>query len=210
MTDRLFSRLRRIESEANPYGLQEEFMKRRIYLVAFLALLIAPLTASAGQPTIGISGYGGLNIPVVQDDVKSGPMFGVRVPVTLISFLSVEPYFLTSSLGDGEEEIGGFTYTRDGFQQTGFGINAMLGSLAAGPMIRFYPYAGIGSNKLTRVGSSDISEVGYNFGFGLGITPAHGIGLHLRGGLNMIKTGDTSRKFANATLGVSYDVWPRK
>ena len=185
-------------------------MTRRIYGLVFLVMLAMPAVAGAGQPTIGISGYGGLNIPIVQDDVKSGPMFGVRVPVTLISILSVEPYFLTSSLGDGEEEIGGFTYTRDGFKQTGFGINAMLGSLAAGPMIHFYPYAGIGHNKLTRSGSEDISEVGYNFGFGLAATPAHAIGLHLRGGLNMVKTGDTSRKFANATLGVSYDVSPRK
>jgi hypothetical protein len=182
---------------------------RGFTLLVLVSISIVPAAAWAAKPTIGIGGFGGASIPIVQDDVKRGAMFGIRAPVTIIKIFSLEPYFASSSLGDGEQSIGGVTYTRDGFKQTAFGINAMLGSLSGTARFRIYPYVGIGSNKLTRQGSDDISEVGYNFGLGVGISPAARFALQLRGELDMVKTGDTSRKFANGTLGVSYDVWPR-
>src|SRR2546422_3803573 len=132
-------------------------------VLALLGLFLVPGVAPAVQPTIGIGGFGGLSVPIVQDDVKSGSMFGVRVPVTLMSFVSVEPFFASSSLGDGEQTIGGITYTRDGFKNKSYGINAFLGSLKGNPGFRIYPYIGIASSKLTRAGSPDINKGTYNF-----------------------------------------------
>jgi len=185
---------------------------RRLFALSILALVglfLVPGTAPAAKPTIGIGGFGGLSIPIVQDDVKSGSMFGVRVPITLMSMISVEPFFASSSLGDGEQEIGGITYTRDGFDNKTFGVNAFLGSLKGNPGFRIYPYVGIASAKLTRAGSEDIKKTAYNFGMGLGVSPAASFSVHLRGELDMVVIDDVSRKFGNATLGVSYDLWPR-
>src|SRR5689334_7705647 len=64
MGDRLCS----ARKEGDSQDLEEEFMTRRIYGLVFLVMLAMPAVAGAGQPTIGISGYGGLNIPIVQDD----------------------------------------------------------------------------------------------------------------------------------------------
>jgi hypothetical protein len=151
--------------------------------------------------------YGGLSYPIIQDDVSSGSLFGLRVPVKLIPLLTVEPYYASSALGDGEQEIGGVKYTRAGFDNKGFGLNAMLGS-PTGMGLHFYPLVGIGSHKLTRSGTPDIKETAYNMGLGLGIGATPKVSLQVRGELNMVVTGDTSRKFANVTGGLTYDLMP--
>jgi hypothetical protein len=179
-------------------------MKRLLRLAALVAAL-APAWAHAGTITVGIGAFAGTSIPVVQDDVKSGALYGVRVPVNLIKLVTVEPYFARTALGDAKAAVDGFTYTRSGFDVTAFGANALLGS-PGGPGFHFYPYVGIGSHKLTRTGSEDLTEVGYNFGIGLGLSPVPGLSVQARGELNMVVTGDTSRKFGNATLGLSYNL----
>jgi len=182
---------------------------KRTFALAVLALAFA-LTAGTAQAQhigVGVQPFGGLSYPIVQDDTGSGPVYGLRVPVKVIPMITLEPYFLTSSLGDGEEEIGGIKYTRQGFDHKGFGLNAMLGSVG-GTGIRFYPFAGIGSHKLTRDDYDDIKETAYNFGLGLGIGATPKISVEVRGELNMVVTGDTSRKFANATVGLNYGLMP--
>jgi opacity protein-like surface antigen len=51
-----------------------------------------------------------------------------------------------------------------------------------------------------------VSEIGYNGGLGIGFTPMPKFSIDLRGELNAIVTGDTSQKFGNVTLGVTYDL----
>ena len=51
---------------------------------------------------------------------------------------------------------------------------------------------------------SDLSLTTYNFGLGLGISPAPKVSIHIRGELAAAVDGEASRKFANATVGVSY------
>lgn len=177
--------------------------------LALLMLALAASTVAAGTITVGVGGFGGASVPLLQEDVRSGAIFGARVPVTLAGFFSVEPYFASTSLGNAEEDISGFTYTRDGFQVSDFGVNAAIGRLGGGTGFRIYPFAGIGSCKLTRKGSEDLKKAGYHFGFGVGISPASRFTLNLRGQLDMIVTDETSRKFGTATVGVSYDAWSR-
>jgi hypothetical protein len=45
-------------------------------------------------------------------------------------------------------------------------------------------------------------------GLGFGINAIPKLSIQVRGELNMIVTGDTSRKFANATVGVGYSLLP--
>jgi len=179
----------------------------RTVALAVLALALAAGVANASPVGVGVGAFGGLSYPIVQDDVGNGAVYGLRVPVRLLPMITVEPYWLTAKMDDGEEEIGGVTYTRDGFDHKGFGANAILGKVG-GSGFHFYPFAGIGSHKLEREGTPEIKETAYNFGLGFGLSPTPKVSLHVRGELNMVVTGDTSRKFGNATVGLNYDLMP--
>jgi hypothetical protein len=175
---------------------------------ALLALLIAGLasgTAQAGPTGIGIGAFGGLSWPILQDDVSQGSVFGVRASVKL-AMLTLEPYYMKSSLGDGKETIGGVEYTREGFDHSGVGVNAVFGSGGMGSGL--YPYVGIGSHKLERSGTDEIKETAWNFGLGYGVRAGAKLSVQIRGELNMVVTGDTSRKFGNATAGLTYSLLP--
>jgi len=168
-----------------------------------LALMLVLLAASAGAASagsIGVGAFTGMSFPLVQEDVSQGATFGLRFPVKLVPLVTLEPYWASSSLGDKDQDIGGFTYTREGFDETAYGLNAML---TMGGPVQFYPFAGIGSTKLERTGS-DLSLTTYNAGFGLGIAPAPKLTLHLRGEFQMAVDGEASRKFGNVTVGASY------
>ncbi len=171
---------------------------KRVILAACLAVALAGSSAQAGS--IGVGAFGGVSVPVVQSDVEQGPIFGVRVPIKLVPLLAIEPYYASSNLGDAQEDVLGVTYTRQGFESKAYGANVML---TMGGPLQFYPFAGIGQTKLTRPGN-ELSLTTYNFGMGLGISPAPKISLHIRGELAAAVDGETSRKFANATVGLSY------
>jgi hypothetical protein len=179
---------------------------RRTVLLAVVAIAFATTAAQAGTIGLGIGAFGGLSWPILQDDVGSGSLFGVRVPVKALSMLTFEGYYMKSSLGDGKEEIGGVEYTREGFDHTGVGVNAVFGSGGMGSGL--YPYVGIGSHQLTRTGTEDIKDTAWNFGLGYGIKAGAKLSVQIRGELNMIVTGDTSRKFGNATAGLTYSLMP--
>lgn len=179
-------------------------MKMRMIL-AIAAIVLAPCVAHALG--IGVGAYGGASVPLVQDDNGQGTIFGLRVPVSLIPLITVEPYFAKGSGGDKKQDIAGITYTRSGIDQTSFGANVML---TMGGPISFYPYAGIGSTKLER-DALDATSTSYNFGLGLGVSPMPKLSVHLRGELQAVldeNSSDVSRKWANITLGVHYNIFP--
>jgi hypothetical protein len=176
-------------------------MKRTRCATLVLALL---LPAAADAASLGVGVFGGASIPIVQEDTGTGPLFGVRVPINLAPMLSVEPFFARTQLGDASETFGGTEYTRSGFDVTAFGLNVMLGGAGLLAGMPFYPYAGIASHSLSRDGSADIKKVGYELGLGVGFSIPPGIGISARGGLDIVVTDSTSRKFANLTLGLTY------
>jgi outer membrane protein with beta-barrel domain len=182
-------------------------MRRALPLLA-LALALVLVPRSAGAFGIGIGAYGGSSSPISQDDVKTGGTYGVRLPISIIPLVSVEPYWGESKLGDGETTVGGVTTSVDGFDVSSFGVNAMLGSLLGAPGIKFYPYVGIASSKFSRSGSADITKTSYNFGLGgaLGLSK---LTLHGRAEGNVVDTGDKTREFVNLTLGLSYDLFKK-
>lgn len=175
-------------------------MKKLLSLSLLALVLTAGLAHARG---IGIGAFGGASIPIVNDLAKQGSVFGVRVPVSLLPLVTVEPFASFSSLGDAEETFGPTTFTRDGGKNNGFGANVML---TFGGPISFFPFVGIGSYTIEREGSEDVSEMGYNMGLGLGFQPTPMFGLSLRGELNAVVTDDTSQKFANVTLGAHYNL----
>jgi hypothetical protein len=167
----------------------------------FLSLAVLAMTASVARAgSIGIGVFGGESVPVLQDDVDKGTMYGVRVPVKLVPLVSLEPFYASSGLGDKTTTIEGVSYTRSGFDETAYGLNAML---TMGGPVSFYPYAGIGSTKLKRTGAES-TFTSYDFGIGVGFHVIPKIELHVRGELQAVVDGDASRKFGNVTLGASY------
>ena len=112
---------------------------RRFLFVAMAGVLLGlPGIASSGPIELGIIGYGGYTVPVLQDVSgtdeilgESGTQFGLRAPVKLIPVVTLEPYFAMSSYGTRTEEIpegSGLTYSRDGWDATAFGLNVLLGN----------------------------------------------------------------------------------
>src|SRR5262245_58669254 len=99
-------------------------MKRLFVWVALLAQTCWTVPANAASVGVGV--FGGASIPVVQDDNGSGSEFGVRVPVSVVPLVTVEPYFLKSNGGDKDEDLGSLTITRSGIDVTGFGANVMF------------------------------------------------------------------------------------
>lgn len=179
-------------------------MKKRM-MCALLALALAP--AAVGAATIGIGAFGGASIPIVQDDNGQGTIFGLRVPVSLLPLVTIEPYFAKTSGGEKDQDVEGTTFTREGIDATSFGANAML-NFGAG--LRFYPFVGIGSTKLERTGL-DATSTTYNMGLGVGFTlPVAKLALDLRGELASVldeDDSDSARKWANVTVGVSYGLF---
>ena len=190
---------------------------KRVLALALLAAVTAAGAAQAGPVAVSVGVFGGLSIPVLQDVTTSsfspgdafgatGSQFGLRVPVHAIPVLTFEPYYAKSKYKDRDETIGGITYTREGFDGKSFGLNAILGN-PNGSGFHFFPYFGLGKTKLERTGQ-EINKTSYNFGLGLGMSPAQKISVQVRGEFAMVATGDTSRKFTNATVGLTYALKP--
>lgn len=172
-------------------------MKR---LIALTLALLAVTAGVASAGSVGVGAFAGVSIPVLQDDVGQGSIFGLRAPVKLIPLVTVEPYYASSSLGDKDVTVGSLTYTTQGPDETAFGVNALL---TMGGPVQFYPFAGLGSTKLDFANSSKTLTT-YNFGLGLGIAPVPKLAVHIRGEMQMAVDGQASRKFANVTVGASY------
>ena len=174
----------------------------KVFIFALLAGLLLTGAASAAQ--IGLGAYGGINVPVLNDLSKQGSDFGVRVPIKLGDLFSVEGFYSQSALGDVEDTFGASSYTRDGGSLKAFGANALL---TVGEGFRVFPFAGVGSYRLTRSGAEDVSDMGFQFGLGLGFLPdpaVERLSIDIRGEVDMVVTDQTSQKYAKATAGVSY------
>jgi opacity protein-like surface antigen len=175
---------------------------RKVMIPVLFALALLP--CAAGAMSIGAGAFGGMSVPILQDDNGQGTVFGLRAPVTLIPLVTVEPYFAKTSGGDKDQDIEGTTITRSGLNINGFGANVLL---TFGSKLQLYPFAGIGSYKLSRTSTEDRTNTAYTFGLGLGISPVPKLSIHVRGELAAAVDGGVSRKWANATIGVSYNVF---
>jgi hypothetical protein len=160
--------------------------------------------AASDAASLGVGVFGGASIPVVQEDTGSGALFGVRVPVNVVPLLTIEPFFARSALGSVSETYAGIEYERSGFDVNAFGVNFILGGAGLIGGLPMYPYGGIASHSLSRDGSEDLTEIGYEVGLGFGFSVPPGVGINLRGGFDVVVTDETSRKFVNVTLGLSY------
>src|SRR5262245_17866475 len=169
-------------------------------------VLAALLPAVAGAAGVGVGAFGGASIPIVQEDSDTGTQWGLRVPIRLARFLTFEPYYAHTALGDVSATFDGLVYQRSGFDIDELGLNLVVGSTGIGAF-PIYPFAGIGSHSLSRDGSADATEIGYEVGLGLGFAVPPGLGIDVRGGFDFVVIGDSTRKAANVNFGLSYKLW---
>jgi opacity protein-like surface antigen len=172
---------------------------KRILLGALFALALVPAGAAAGSVGIGV--FGGASLPVLYDNASLGGLAGVRIPINVLPMLTFEPYYSKSQLGDTQDTFGGQSYTRSGPELHTYGGNAIF---EFGEGLKFYPFVGIGSTRIEQESVEDVTDTNLNFGLGFKYMAMHKLAFDLRGELSAVITGDTSRKFGNLTLGVSY------
>jgi len=171
---------------------------KRLIALALVVLASQPVLARAGGLGVGV--FGGESYPVLQDDTGNGTLVGVRVPLKLVPFVTIEPWYASSSLSDKVTSVAGLDYTRQGFDEKIYGVNAMF---ATGGPLSFYPIVGIGQASLKRAGY-DQTLTSYNAGIGIGISPLPKFSIDLRAEAQAVVDGQTTRKFGNATAGVTY------
>lgn len=173
---------------------------------ALLLVLILSATVWA-QKDISIGVFGGANVPIVQDDAKSGSDFGIKAKFSPIPMIAAAAFFEARTFGDPTFTLGSIEYTTPGGNVTSFGAEALIGNTGGGPGPHFYWAIGISSYKWTRDNWEDVTEVGYHLGPGLEVGLPAKFGVEIRGKFELVPTGgDGSRKNAIMLVGVNYHI----
>ncbi|MBU0507853.1 porin family protein [bacterium] len=141
----------------------------------FLAIVALSLTipALAGSYPLGVGAYGGFDMPIIQDDVGSGPMWAISVRGNVWRFVHAQIIVRGTSQGDVEEEAPFDVVEKlkyKGGTLTGFGLHVLFAKKDAA---NIWPYGLIGmtSNSLSFGDSWKESDnlFGWAFGGGLGV-----------------------------------------
>ena len=171
---------------------------RKIFLsgIVFLALI-----SSASAAGIGVGAFGGLSIPVIQEDQGNGTVFGVRGRLKLIPGFTLEPVLAFNQFGDAETDFG----TRKGSKVTYYGVDLILGGMGAPVGPRFYLLGGAAFYSFSRDYDEDVTRFGVAGGLGIEIGLGKTLGLDFRGKFHLVTLdGGGSRKMVNITAGINY------
>jgi hypothetical protein len=177
-------------------------MKKVILLLLILTLL-SPCIHAQGLK-LGVGAFGGMNIPVVQDDQKTGSVFGFRAGLRVLPFLIAEPNVTFGKWGS-PDEVEGVKWEIDGSKINSYGIDAIIGNVHG--IKGFKPYgilgAGIYSIKNDDTGY-DESKLGFSggFGFGIGLSPM--LDVDVAGRLVVAAQEEGSKKALFVTAGLNY------
>ncbi len=184
---------------------------RKVAALALAATLVAIMlpglsvaqTPSVG-PKLGVGVFGGMTLPIVQDDQKSGTVFGFYGRVKLIPILVFEPNISFAKYGD-PDPFDGVNLGIVGSKVTSFGVDAVLGAGPGAPGMTPFFFGGIGSYSIKNDDTDfDESAIGFSGGLGLGFNLGM-LDLNVRGRAIVIPLEDGgSKKSATATVGLSY------
>jgi opacity protein-like surface antigen len=183
-------------------------MSKRTLLLG-ITLLLLPAVGMAQGVSLGVGASAGLNIPLVQDDQANGTAFGFRGMVGLMSFVRFEPNISFAKYGDPSIDEPGITSDLEGSKLTSYGVDAVLGAPMGTPGLAPFGLVGAGFYKAkrdqTQQFDSDETDFGWRFGLGLGLGLPSGLGLDVRGVMNLIPVdGGSSKKTIFAQAGLNY------
>lgn len=177
-------------------------MARRIGLAGVFAVAICLVASGAHAAGWGVGAFGGVSIPVVQDDAANGMVFGGHLKLSL-GMLGIEPNFTYFKNGDWEfDDLPGETF--EGSKVTSVGVNLLLGG-GAPTGFRFFPFVGAKYYNYKQ-DIPDFSDSQLGFDGGLGIEIGSGpIGVEARGSLEVLPLDpEGSRKWVQVTGGLNY------
>lgn len=186
----------------------------RTLFAIVLVCVIGAGVASAETYPLGVEVFSGYDMPVLQQDVGSGTIFGLAVRGHVWGPFHGELFFRSTSQGDVDEtlEFGGNipdeTVTYKGGTLSGFGANLLL---AKSHPVSVWPYLqlGLSTNSLApgEDFKKDESLLGWSFGGGTGIN-LYNKALYLDVNTNLLvmpfHDNNASRKNWQTRVGIQY------
>lgn len=174
---------------------------RKLLVVSGLVLLLAvPSALAQDGPKLAVGAWGGLSIPVVQDDQESGMVFGFMGRFRALPFLVVEPGVSFTKWG-APDQIEGIDFGIDGSKLTSIGVSATLGGIPGEMGVKPFLVAGIASYKVKNDDTGyDESNLGWSAGGGvaIGLTPSFALDFR---GLAIVAPQENGSKKALAVTG---------
>lgn len=173
-------------------------MKKLLALILLLAFGAA-LPAAAG---VGVGAYGGVLVPVAQEDQSSGSLFGIKLRAKLYGPINLEPNLNFAKFGEATFDGVG---TRDGSKLTHYGVDFVLGMPLA--TIGFKPFGILGGAiyNTKRDGDESTNKAGWSAGLGFGLGLMQFLDVDVRGKFHFVKTeGSATKKAVGITLGLTY------
>jgi hypothetical protein len=188
--------------------LKKGSVMRKVICLIIVALFVAGSSSVALAGKFSVGAFGGLSIPLVQDDAKSGALFGAKGRILLLPYLGVEPYFAMAKIKGGDAEAREETFTLGDGDVTSFGADVVLGSISGVGKTKFYGLVGINSNSYKRDRVPDESGLGFDFGGGVEFFPTEMVSLELKAKYHPIKLGEGGRVNLEFSGGVNYYFGP--
>ncbi len=180
-------------------------MKNSILVSGAVLFLLLTIVSSTSGAEFGIGGFAGINIPLAQEDVDNGILYGIKGRILVLPFLGVDPNFVYSNYGDKDHAMGERSDTREGGTITSFGADLVLGTLSGFRRTRFYALLGANSNTLKFKGISDQTQLGLSFGAGLEFLASEVLGIEARARLHGISLeGGGGRNNLELSGGLNY------
>jgi Outer membrane protein beta-barrel domain len=180
-----------------------EYTMKRILLL----LAVTIFTASSLSAGVGVGAFGGLAIPIAQDDQDKGKVFGLKARLKAIPLFAIEPYLSFAKYGDKVIEglVGG---EFKGSKVNSYGVDALLGAPMGGPGLKPYVILGAGffSTKADETNTvvEDKTRLGLSGGLGFDIGFGPTFSVDARGKLNVISQEEGgSKKSATITVGAT-------
>lgn len=177
---------------------------KKIVCLGLMVIFMMGLSSTASARRFSVGAFGGMNIPIAQDDTKAGGLFGAKGRIPLLPFLALEPNFTTAQFGGKDVEVGGKSFSRKGGNFTSFGADLLIGSMSGMSKMRFYGLAGINSNTYSRQSIEDKTGLGLTIGTGFEFFPTEILSLELRARYHAIKLGDGGRSHLEVSGGLNY------
>jgi hypothetical protein len=183
---------------------------KKTFMALLLIVAIAPVTFAIGDISVGP--FYGMAIPVANEAVESGMMYGVQAKVSLVPVLSIGAHYSSRSYGNPtvlvfegtpleyEEEY-------DGGDFTTFGLDAFLGKGGSLPGANFYLCGSFGSYTWKRDGFDNITKTAFAAGAGLEIILPVKVGIEGRALFEFASTGnDATYKSVLWFVGLNYHI----